>query len=170
MAGRPVRETHRILKDGTAFIEKETSTAWWPDGKLKSKLLADGFATGVHLYDAGGRLRQIVNVAPPSAFERRRTSIEAIQYNLRGQTTLIEYGDGTTTTFTYNAARGWLERVKTMRGTEVLLDQSYARNDKGMITAIASPDPSSYRAYRYDGMDRLQFQYSRHRELSQLRL
>jgi YD repeat-containing protein len=37
----------------------------------------------------------------------------------------------------------------------VLLEQSYARTPKGLITAITSPDPARSWTYGYDGLDRL---------------
>ncbi|MEQ1518746.1 MAG: discoidin domain-containing protein, partial [Usitatibacteraceae bacterium] len=37
----------------------------------------------------------------------------------------------------------------------MLIDQTYTRNSKGMITAIASPDASRSWTYGYDGLDRL---------------
>jgi YD repeat-containing protein len=35
------------------------------------------------------------------------------------------------------------------------LSLTYARNPKGLITAIASPNPAQSWAYAYDGLDRL---------------
>ena len=154
LAGRLAHEKHRILKDGTTFIEKETSTAYWPDGSVKRKTLADGFVTGLYLYDAAGRLVSIGNDAAASSTEPF-DFINAIAYNARGQTSSITYGDGTTTAFTYNAARGWLQQVLATRDGVALLDQSYTRNDKGMITQITSPDPANRWTYAYDGLDRL---------------
>ena len=153
LAGRLAHEKHRILKDGTTFIEKHTSTAYWPDGSVKRKTLADGFVTGLYLYDAVGRLSGIDNDAVASSTEPL-DFISAIQYNARGQTSSITYGDGTTTAFTYNAGRGWLQQVRTTRAGEVLLDQSYTRNAKGMITQITG-QPGGAWQYNYDGMDRL---------------
>ena len=43
----------------------------------------------------------------------------------------------------------------TQRGGQTLLDLSYARNAKGMVTGIASPDPTRAWNYRYDALDRL---------------
>jgi RHS repeat-associated protein len=54
-----------------------------------------------------------------------------------------------------NNARGFLTRVLSTNGATTLIDQNYARNAKGMITAIASPDVSRSWTYGYDGLDRL---------------
>jgi RHS repeat-associated protein len=76
-------------------------------------------------------------------------------YNARGQTTAITYGDGTTTTYTYNPQRGFLLRVLTSKNGVVALDQTYSRNARGMITQITSPQIGNGWTYGYDGLDRL---------------
>ena len=161
LAGRLVHEKHRILKDGTTFIEKHTSTDYWPDGQVKSRKLADGFETGDYLYDAAGRLVSIDNdntvTNPGNAVGDMvpATFIQSVAYNARGQTTAISYGDGTSTAFEYDPARGWLARVIATRSGAVLLDQVYERNEKGMITQITRPDGVNIWTYGYDGLDRL---------------
>jgi YD repeat-containing protein len=45
--------------------------------------------------------------------------------------------------------------VLTRQGNQTLLDLNYTRNDKGMVTAISSPDPARAWAYGYDALDRL---------------
>ena len=65
------------------------------------------------------------------------------------------YGDGTTTSFSYNDNRGFLSRVLTVKGATVHLDQSYARNAKGLVTQITSPQLGNGWIYGYDGLDRL---------------
>ena len=42
-----------------------------------------------------------------------------------------------------------------MRDGQTLLDLNYARNAKGLITGISSPDPTRAWAYGYDELDRL---------------
>jgi RHS repeat-associated protein len=71
------------------------------------------------------------------------------------QTTAITYGDGTTTTYSYNLQRGFLLRVLTMRNGVVALDQTYSRNARGMITQITSSMLGNGWTYGYDGLDRL---------------
>ena len=60
-----------------------------------------------------------------------------------------------TSTYTYNDARGFLTRVLTTKGATTLIDQTYARNPKGLITAITSPQGGRSWAYGYDALDRL---------------
>jgi RHS repeat-associated protein len=81
--------------------------------------------------------------------------IQSTAYNARGQTTSITYGNGVTSTYSYTAARGFLTRVLSTNGAVTLIDQTYTRNAKGMITAIASPDAGRSWVYGYDGLDRL---------------
>ena len=127
---------------------------YWSDGSLKRKRLADGTWTGTYTYDVAGRLISIGNANTPSASQPAQY-IASASYNARGQTTSIAYGGGTSTSFSYNDQRGFLTRVFTQKDGQTLLDLSYSRNAKGLITAIASPDPSRAWAYGYDELDRL---------------
>ncbi len=43
----------------------------------------------------------------------------------------------------------------TRQGSQTLLDLTYTRNDKGMVTAITSPDSTRAWTYDYDALDRL---------------
>lgn len=130
------------------------SFEYWPDGTLKRKRLADGTWTGTYRYDEAGRLFSIGNANPTSGTEPEQY-ISSILYNARGQTTAITYGGGVTTSFGYNEARGFLSRVLTQKTGQTLLDLSYSRNAKGLITAVASPDPTRAWSYGYDALDRL---------------
>jgi RHS repeat-associated protein len=101
-----------------------------------------------------GRLSAIDNVNVTSAFEPD-LFIQSTAYNARGQTTSIIYGNGVTSTYSYNNARGFLTRVMSVNGAVTIFDQTYTRNAKGLITAIASPDAGRSWIYGYDGLDRL---------------
>jgi RHS repeat-associated protein len=149
-SGRVTRQTFPAI-NGQG---KQLNTEFWPDGSVKRKQMADGTWTGQYLYDLAGRLATLDNANITSATEPN-FFISATQYNARGQTTSITYGDGTATAYTYNDARGLLTRVLTTRSAATLLDQSYTRNAKGMITAITSPDSSRAWIYGYDALDRL---------------
>ncbi len=87
--------------------------------------------------------------------------INLITYNARGQVTKIEYANGVVTTNTYNARRGWLNRVRTVKdttvdGTSVLQDLTYARAANGRISSVASAGkPEDSWTYTYDSLDRL---------------
>jgi uncharacterized protein RhaS with RHS repeats len=61
---------------------------------VKERIYPDGESSGLHVYDAAGRLYSL------------GTHILSTSYNGRGQTTAISYGNGVSTSFTYNAARG----------------------------------------------------------------
>jgi YD repeat-containing protein len=139
-----------------ALTSKTLETEYWQDGSLKRRKLADGVWTGNHSYDLAGRLAAIDNANATSATEPD-LYIQSAQYNARGQTTAITYGNGVTSTYTYNPARGWLNQVKAVNGAAPLLEQSYTRNARGMITQIsaAAGDTGRSWSYDYDGMDRL---------------
>ncbi|MEI8180322.1 toxin TcdB middle/N-terminal domain-containing protein [Aestuariivirga sp.] len=127
---------------------------YWPDGSLKRKRLADGSSTGTYVYDTAGRLFSIGNANAPSSSEPAQY-IASASYNARGQTTAIAYGGGVSTSFSYNEARGFLTRVLTRQNGQTLLDLSYTRNAKGLITDVSSPDSTRAWRYGYDALDRL---------------
>lgn len=150
VAGRLARRTD-IGVNGVTYAQ---SFEYWPDGAVKRRQLADGSWTGEYRYDEAGRLYSIGNANPPSGSEPAQY-ISSILYNARGQTTAITYGAGAATLFTYNDARGFLSRVLSKKDGQTLLDLSYARDARGLVTAVSSPDPTRAWSYGYDGLDRL---------------
>jgi RHS repeat-associated protein len=64
------------------------------------------------------------------------TFVQDVDYNERGQRTLIEYGNGVTTAYEYDDATFRLTRLHTLRGAESLQDLRYAYDPAGNITAI----------------------------------
>lgn len=150
-------EAGRLARRGDLGINgKDYSQGfeYWPDGLIKRKRLADGTWSGAYLYDEAGRLASIGNANAPSGTEPQQY-ISSILYNARGQTTSITYGGGISTSFGYNDARGFLTRVQTRKDGQALLDLSYTRDARGLVTAISSPDPSRAWVYGYDRLDRL---------------
>ena len=127
---------------------------YWADGSLMRKRLADGSWTGTYVYDIAGRLLSIGNANAPSATEPAQF-ISSASYNARGQTTAIAYAGGVTTSFDYNDARGFLTRVLTQQNGQTVLDLNYARDAKGLVTAISSSDTSRAWNYGYDSLERL---------------
>jgi RHS repeat-associated protein len=150
LAARTAKETHLNVNGQTKTLAYE----YWPDGSVKRKQMADGTWTGQYSYDLAGRLLSIANAKPASATEPAMF-ISNTLYNARGQTTSIAYGNGATSIYSYNLQRGWLDRVLSVNGATTLLDQTYTRNAKGMITATTSPDVGRSWTYGYDGLDRL---------------
>jgi RHS repeat-associated protein len=139
---------------------KSLNYDYWMDGSVKRKQLADGTWTGQYVYDLAGRLQSVANSNVPSATEPAMF-VASTAYNARGQTTKIVYGNGASTDYTYNDARGFLKRVLTVGGGVTIFDQNYTRNSKGMITSINAlgasnvADPARSWTYSYDALDRL---------------
>ncbi len=150
LMGHVVQETHVGVNGADRVLQFE----YWPDGALKRKKLADGTWTGQYSYDLAGRLYSVANANAASASEPA-SFIASTAYNARGQTTAITYGNGASSTYSYNDALGFLTRVLSTNGATTLLDQNYARNAKGMITATTSPDMGRSWTYGYDALDRL---------------
>ena len=144
-----------LLKVGkSASLFDFLITEYWPDHALKRKQLADGTWSGQYTYDLRGNLYGIDNANVTSASEPD-LFVQSALYNARGQTTAVTYGNGVASTFTYNDQRGFLNRVQTLNGATLLLDQTYARNATGMITGVTSPDAGRSWNYTYDALDRL---------------
>ena len=78
-------------------------------------------------YDLAGRLYSIANANVASATEPSMFVSNTL-YNGRGQTTSITYGNGATSTYSYNLQRGFLTRVLSTNGATTLIDQTYTRN------------------------------------------
>jgi YD repeat-containing protein len=153
-AGRLSKETHVNPMGLLTPLDISLGFDYWPDGSLKRKQLADGTWTGNTVYDLAGRLASLDNANSTSSTEPD-LFISSALYNARGQTTSITYGNGVNTAYTYNDARGFLSRVLSSNGGNTLIDQTYTRNAKGLITAIASPDTTRSWTYGYDLLDRL---------------
>ena len=114
----------------------------------------------VNIYNAAGQLTRIGNALAASASEPA-DFITSASYDARGQTETIAYGNGAATSFTYDSQRGWLTRVLTTKAGTPLTDLGYARNARGMITAVTSQTgiagfdgPRSW-SYGYDALGRL---------------
>jgi YD repeat-containing protein len=112
--------------------------------------------TGHHTYDAAGRLYAIDNANTTSGTEPD-WYVNAILYNERGQVTQVDYGNFTRTTYTYNAARGWLTQIATGYGAGTPFFQAdYARRANGMIMSTTLSDQwlgGRTWAYTYDGLN-----------------
>jgi RHS repeat-associated protein len=122
------------------------STNYYPGGELKERIYPDGESSGVHVYDAAGRLYSL------------GTHISSTSYNGRGQTTAIAYGNGTSTAFTYDSARGWVTRITTSSGASTLSDLTYSRAATGRISSITQAVTGGGNdswVYAYDDLDRL---------------
>jgi toxin ParE1/3/4 len=89
--------------------------------------------------------------------------INNITYNARGQTTRIDYADNSSTQgYFYDTNRGFLANTYMYRAGVTVMDQTYTRNAKGMITRIAAKssgaaDLARSWSYSYDGLDRLYY-------------
>jgi RHS repeat-associated protein len=89
--------------------------------------------------------------------------INNITYNARGQTTRIDYADNSSTQgYFYDTNRGFLANTYMSRAGVTVMDQTYTRNAKGMITRIAAKssgaaDLARSWSYSYDGLDRLYY-------------
>jgi RHS repeat-associated protein len=127
---------------------------YWTAGELKRRQLSSGMWTGLHSYDTLGRLASIDNANVTSAIEPD-WFVQSVSYNARGQPLSLTHGNGVATAYTYNNQRGFLNRILTTQGATSHLDLTYARNVKGMVTGITSPDATQSWTYGYDLLDRL---------------
>jgi RHS repeat-associated protein len=134
--------------------DKAMNTEYWPDGSLKRQQAADGVWSGQYNYDLRGLLYSIDNATATSATQPD-LYLSSVLYNARGQATTVAYGNGDTTTNSYNDQRGWLTRVLSQQGATTLLDETYARDNRGQMSSITSPVLGRSWTYTYDPLDRL---------------
>ena len=105
-------------------------------------------------YDLAGRVSRAGNDYTVSSIEPG-DFISSLTYTARGQMAAVTYGNGVITTLSHNDQRGWLSGVLTTQGATTLLDLTYPRNGRGMITGITSPDATKTWTYGYDSLQRL---------------
>jgi RHS repeat-associated protein len=149
--GNTARETHLAVNGVNRILNYE----YWNDHSLKRKQLADGTWSGQYLYDLRGNLISIDNANVTSASEPD-LFMSGATYNARGQMVAMTSGNGVSSSYTYDPQRGFLNRIQTLSGATSLLDLTYTRNAKGMITGITSPDVTRSVNYSYDALDRLE--------------
>ncbi|NIR38942.1 MAG: RHS repeat protein, partial [Actinobacteria bacterium] len=94
-------------------------------------------------YDAVGRVASIPGI------------VNAVQYSADGQVLRQENANGTVTTRSYDPAMGWLTSERTVSGTAVVQDRSYARNADGQLASVTSPFAGESWDYTYDARHRL---------------
>jgi RHS repeat-associated protein len=141
-AGRTIK-TVRVT-NGTSYtflrgFDAGGRTKWmtYPDGDTQ------GTASQPLGYDAAGRLTSIPGY------------VTSVQYNAEDKVTRIDSANGTVTTRSYAAARGWLTGIATNAGGTTIQNVAYTRNAKGLISAVTSPIANEGWTYGYDELDRL---------------
>jgi RHS repeat-associated protein len=71
-------------------------------------------------------------------------------YNARGYLASLTRADGTITTYTYDANRLWLKRIRTTRDATVIQDLDYTINAVGQVAQVVSPFADETWTYGYD--------------------
>ncbi len=140
--GRVVRTTRTI--GGTSYtfrygFDDGDRLLWttYPDGDTL------GTAQDPLRYDGAGRLAAIPGY------------VDAARYTAAGKLTRLVNANGTTTTMPYDARRGWLSAIETKTSAATIQDRSFTRDDKGLISEVASPRPQDVRTYARDEADQL---------------
>ncbi|MGO7335779.1 RHS repeat-associated core domain-containing protein [Rhizobium leguminosarum] len=139
--------TTRTVIDGVA---SSTAVEHGPTGKTTAMsymptTLVVGKRTLPWLYNSADQLSKIPGL------------IDSTSYEADGQTSVINYINGVTTSFTYSPTRRWLDQVTTAKGTMVLMDNQYTRDRLGRIKEIVGPvqTPTDSWEYSYDDLSRL---------------
>ena len=96
------------------------------------------------LYDGAGRLKTVAGL------------VNDISYTARGQAASIGYFNGVTSTYGYDANRGWLNSLTHSSAGTTHLELTYTRNLAGRISAItAAGRPAESYTYTYNPLDEL---------------
>lgn len=137
------RETLRTLCRGAvcATIERTFDTSGI--GRLASVVYPDETVT--YTYNAAGELATVPGYVTSAA------------YNARGAPTRVAFANGTTTTFSYDAARHRLTSQAVRRGTTAIYDASYVYNADSTVRRWTVTNGGAARTldYGYDALDRL---------------
>ena len=85
-------------------------------------------------YNEGGMLEQVkVRIKGQGS---TKTFVKNIDYNAKGQRELIEYGNNTKTSYSYEAETYRLQKLVSKKGNQFLQDLSYTYDPAGNITEI----------------------------------
>ena len=136
-----------------------------PDGTL----LRYGYNDAALLESVTGRVR---------GANAETTFVSNVDYNARGQRTLVAYGNGTQTAYTYDPQTFRLERLRTQGGGQTFQDLRYWFDAAGNIveqqdgaqqaTVFAGEVVEPHQRFAYDAQSRLGWASGReHRSLSQ---
>jgi RHS repeat-associated protein len=171
--GAPLQVSEQLLTDRTITdvdwassptLNTEvfsTTTTYDALGRLKTATDPGGNINR-HVYDSGGMLTQVY-LTPAGGSETAYVS--SIYYDAKGQRKKITYGNGTSTTYTYDAKTFRLTRLLTTKTTNTYQDLNYWYDPVGNITKVKdSAQRSLYFSnsvtnpvmdYTYDGLYRL---------------
>jgi len=140
-AGRVVKQT-RVMDGTTYVLDRRYDAA----GRLRGITFPDGDAVGTpsdpFRYDEGGRLVAIPGILLNVTYDGASRALR--QDNL----------NGTSTTRTYSATRGFLAGIDTT-GPSTIQRLAYTYDAAGMATTVSSPFPNESWSYQYGGFHRL---------------
>jgi RHS repeat-associated protein len=140
--GRNVSKV-RSLDGNTYSLQRRYDSA----GRLRGITFPDGDAVGTPAdpwrYDAAGRLIHIPQV------------LSMALYDASGRPLGQANANGSGTTRTYSAERGFLTGIKTVTNTAILQDLVYNPDPAGLVIDVTSPFPHEGWKYGYDDLHRL---------------
>jgi RHS repeat-associated protein len=135
--GRERRRTRTIGDDAYTF-----TTTYDAGGRPTERSYPDGDAIAIG-YDASGNPATMSGV------------VDATTYDATGRPRSRTLANGTTTTWTWSASRGWLDAIRTTGPSGVVAELGYTRNEDGTIAHVASPLDAWTWTFSYDGAGRL---------------
>lgn len=139
--GRVVKQTRTL--DAVDYVLTRTYDS---GGFLRGITYPDGDAVGTTQsplgYAAAGRLKGVPSI------------ITSVTYNASGQPLVQTNANGTVTTKTYSATRGFLTNIATV-GSTTIQDLQYTLDPVGLVTTVTSPVANEGWSYSYDDLYRL---------------
>jgi RHS repeat-associated protein len=144
-AGR-VTQISRLL-DATTYVLSQTYDA---AGRVASRTFPDTETVTYGVNEAGWPTSMAGSWSGGS-----RTYVSATAYNGRGQRTSIQYGNGITTTLTYDPVTSRLTGLLTLGPSGALQNLAYAYDAAGNLVQIADSVGSAGRRFAYDAGNRL---------------
>jgi RHS repeat-associated protein len=129
--GRSAQQQRTI--GGNTYTVNKT---WDTGGYLQSTTYPDGDTIGSLGYDEAGRLNNIPGI------------IDDITYDAAGRPTSRANSNTTSTTWSYTADRGFLEKIYTDSSSGPLQDLNYTYDAAGLVQSVTSP-PFSNEGWTY---------------------
>ena len=108
----------------------------------------------------GSGMSNEVNATPLNEVSASLTTstlyVKKVEYNVSGQVTKMEYGNGDVTIYTYNSLNLRLTRIYTTNvNSQVLQDLNYTYDSVGNILSITDNINSADQTFEYDALNRL---------------